>query len=148
MNKVRDESRKNKLQNQEERREQMKERKPGSGKEMNWKGKNLTGQPDGYEDWEQVTIEQVKDEAIKAIGGDFISVEDFLAAKIRRPEYRDEALVMNSRGILRLLGVEFTTQSMQERAKNWLIKNRFHQASKFDFHFTLVGKTPLVKNVV
>lgn len=123
-------------------------RKTGSGKEMNWKAMNKTGQPDGYEDWEQVTIQEVQDEAIKKIESDFIQVEDYLAMKIRRPNYRDEALVMNAKGILRLIGVEFTTQPMQERTKNWLIKNRFQMASKFDFHFTLAGKSEPVKYVV
>lgn len=40
------------------------------------------------------------------IDGDFIQLEDYLASKIRQPNYNDEALVINANGILRLIGIE------------------------------------------
>lgn len=120
----------------------------GIGKEMNWKGMNKTGEPDGYEDWEQLTIEKVKDEAIKEIDGDFIQLEDYLASKIRQPNYNDEALVMNASGILRLIGIENARKTLSDRAHNWLLKHRYRMTGTHNFHFTLLEKHVVVKYVV
>lgn len=120
----------------------------GIGAEMNWKARNLTGKPDGYEEWEQVTIQEVKDLAIKQIEGDFIQVEDYLAQHIRQPDYNDEALVMNAAGILRLIGVENARKNLSDRAHNWLLKHRYRMTGTHNFHFTLLDKRPVVKYVV
>ncbi|WP_422847229.1 hypothetical protein ACOYR4_15495 [Acidovorax sp. M14] len=128
-------------------REDKRKNNPG-GLEMNWKAANRTGQPDGYEQWEQVTIQEIKDQAIKQIEGDFIAVEDYLAQKIRKPDYNSEALVMNSAGILRLIGIEDARKAMCDRVHNWLLKHRYRMTGTHNFHFTLVDKHPRIRNVV
>ena len=120
---------------------------PG-GIDMNWKAQNRTGEPDGYEQWESEGIQEVKEEAIREIGEDFISVEDFLEKKIRKPDYNSETLVMNAAGILRLLGIEDARKAMCDRTHNWLLKHRYRMTGTHKFHFTLVDKPARIRNVV